>query len=135
MLFKSFSDKIFTDSIEFGVKNGCASYMAYKFIILCKKDYRNWKAYNDGVINENGILVRETEIPLFDNLVRTIKNILIEVYGGEVNSYQKLHSFYITRDGNQLEDRKAKRMIADTLTEKEILLLEEILMEFKKDLN
>jgi len=90
--------KKFSEICEINLTSTAITFLTYRFILLLKQPFKTWKAYDLGLIDEQGELIKKPKtkeekeaLDGLTNLVRKLKKILVKYVKSE-----KLISFLVT---------------------------------------
>lgn len=87
------------------------SYMAYKFVKNLSKPFEKWKAYELGLIDDNGDIIREPQTPEekkeitpFMNIIRNCKKLIRKFPGGKTFSASLVSAMLLLKENEECED-------------------------------
>jgi len=90
--------KKFTEISEMKMSSTLITYITYKFMLILKKPFKDWPAFEAGLIDEKGVLLRKAKtkeekeaLDPLSNLTRKLKRLL-----GKYIPNEKLLGFLIT---------------------------------------
>ncbi|WP_298751888.1 hypothetical protein [uncultured Arcobacter sp.] len=70
------------------VNSTLTKYLAYRFAVLIKKPFTEWEAFNQGLIDKDGEVIKKPSTPeekdaldTLSNLVRKIKKVMVKYIG------------------------------------------------------
>jgi hypothetical protein len=142
MEYNRFSDYLYTESLQGNMSSISSSWLNYKFSVLMRKKFSEWDAYNHGLIDRSGNIIKlpktgdeKKSLGMFENLVRKIKKAIMKHLRGDADIVQHLIGLYMVKESYSREDMAMRREIQEDLTNDEISLLEKILVFMKGDLN
>lgn len=138
MKLNSFSEYLFLERLYNNNKND-STWILVKFANLMRLPFSKWDAYRVGIIDNQGNVLRQPETDgeyrffgAFENLVRKIKKAIVK-YVGNGSMLQNLVTLYVVKSESvSRETSLIRREIAMELDDKEIELLEDILVNLKK---
>lgn len=99
---------------------------AYMFAALLAKDFTKWPAYELGVIDENGKLLKKpssieekNSLDVFENLIRKIKLIILK-FAPSAKYLAFIAAAYLLKEEQELVHIRFKEEMSKELTESEI---------------
>lgn len=136
MKLDTFTDYLYTESLGSNISKVTSTWLTYKFANLIRKKFIEWDAYKLGLIDRTGNLIREPKtydekkvMGLFENLVRKVKR-AIGKYVSDSAIINTLIAIYLIKTESRSNGMIA-HAIADDLTNDEIMMLEQVILEMK----
>lgn len=99
---------------------------AYLFAALLAKDFKKWDAYNLGVMDEKGKIIKKPKTPeerksmdVFENLVRKIKTIILK-FAPNPKYLSFIMAAYLLKENTDSKNMIIKKELDKILSENEI---------------
>ncbi len=96
--------------IEMNVTKSMITYLTFKFLLLLKQNFKQWKAYELGLIDETGEIIKKANtkeekeaIDGLTNLVRKIKKLLSKYIKNE-KLLSLLVTMYLLKENNTSQE-------------------------------
>lgn len=136
MELKSFSEFRILESIRTSKYRD--SHLVYTFAKMLKKDFNDWDAYRLDVIDNQGNVINPPVTPQqkrafgdLENIARKVKRALVK-HAGKGNILTNLISLFLMRSEGYPNYHKIRRSVVDEMSNEEIEMIENIIMEMKK---
>jgi hypothetical protein len=123
----------------FTLPQAAATFLAFKFAMFLKKDFKKWKAYKLGLIDDDGKTIKEPETsrekkamnPLM-NLIRKIKLIMMKILPSSAILNTLIALYLLKESASSVTNADELREdIRVSLDEEETLVFNSILEELK----
>lgn len=135
MELKGFTEYHILESLK--KSNYRDSYLVNTFAKLLKTEFNQWDAYRYDIIDNQGNILDTPKTPqqkrafgTLENIARKVKRALVK-YAGKGNILTNLVSLFLMKSESIPNKHKIKREIYDELTNEEIEMVENIIIELK----
>ena len=136
MQLQSFTEHKITESLR--KSNYKDSYLVYTFAKLLRTDFNKWDAYKLDIIDNQGKVIGDPVTPQqkkafgdIENIARKVKRALVR-YAGKSNTMTNLIALFLLQSEGIAGKHRIKREILDELTNEEIIIIENLLLELKE---
>jgi len=131
MQLQSFTEHKITESLR--KSNYKDSYLVYTFAKLLRTDFNKWDAYKLDIIDNQGTVIPQQKKAFGDieNIARKVKRALVR-YAGKSNTMTNLIALFLLQSEGIAGKHRIKREILDELTNEEIIIIENLLLELKE---
>jgi hypothetical protein len=110
--------------------------MAYTFAILLSKPFPKWKAFELGLIDEKGKIIKKPTKPeekkslgVFENLIRKIKKLMIKVIPDNRFLTFMITAYLLKSEETECKYTDFKKQVSEILTEEEEEILKTTLAQ------